>query len=271
MGAENLSFKWFAEHGFYRTVNSHLVDLAEIRPGQRIVELACGTGAVTRLLLDKLRGARDSLVIAIDSSATSLREAVEGLGNVRDVALEFIQGQVEALSETVKERVDGIVFCNGIHYVEDKDQLLVQVSDTLKPGGTFSFNTSFFQGAHLPETEQFYRRWMFKAIRILRSRYGLMPKADKVQSRRQLTPEQYDDLLLGHGFTILSHGVQATPVPLEGWVDISRYEDFVAGAMPGVPLEQGSEVLQEGVQKTFEELGLESVPRNWLSVVAQKV
>ena len=270
MGAGNLSFKWFAEHGFYGTVNTHLVDLAEIRPGQRIVELACGTGAVTRLLLDRLRGARDSLVIAIDSSAASLREAVEGLGNVRDVALEFIQGQVEALSETVKERVDGIVFCNGIHYVEDKGQLLVQVSDTLKPGGTFSFNTSFFQGAHLPETEQFYRRWMFKAIRILRSRYDLMPKSDKVQSRRQLTPEQYNDLLLSHGFAILSHAVQPTPVPLEGWVDISRYEDFVAGAMPGVPLEQGSEVLQEGVRQTFLELELESVPRNWLSVVAQK-
>ena len=118
----NLSFKWFAEHGFYGTVNSHLVDLAEIRPGQRIVELACGTGAVTRLLLEKLRGARDGIIIAIDSSAASLKEAMDGLGNVRDVALEFIHGQVEALSDTVKERADGIVFCNGIHYVEDKQK-----------------------------------------------------------------------------------------------------------------------------------------------------
>ena len=60
------------------------------------------------------------------------------------------------------------------------------------------------------------------------------------------------------------------PVPLEGWVDISRYEDFVAGAMPGVPLDQGSEALQEGVRQTFKDMGLEFVPRNWLSVVAQK-
>jgi ubiquinone/menaquinone biosynthesis C-methylase UbiE len=270
MGEGNLSFKWFAEHGFYGTVNSNLVDLADIRPGQRIVELACGTGAVTRLLLDKIRGAREGIIIAIDSSATSLREAMDGLGNVRDVALEFIHGQVEALSDTVKERVDGIVFCNGIHYVEDKDNLLGQVSKTLKPGGTFSFNTSFFHGAHPLETEQFYRRWMFKAIRILKSRYNVMPNAGKVQSRRQLTPDQYTDLLRGHGFRIRSQAVKATPVPLEGWVDISRYEDFVAGAMPGVPLLQASEVLQESVQQTFNDLRLEAVDRNWLSVVAQK-
>ena len=270
VGAEELSFKWFAEHGFFKTVNTHLVELARIRPGQRIVELACGTGAATRLILERLRGARDSLVIGIDASATSLREAVDQLGNVRDVAVQFIQGRVEVLSEMVKERVDGIIFCNGIHYVSDKGDLLQQISGTLKPGGTFAFNTSFFQGAHLPETQQYYRRWMFKAIRILRSRYGLMPKADKVESRRQLTPEQYADLLNENGFSILSQHVQPTPVPLQGWVDICRYEDFVNGAMPGVPLEQGSEALQEGVKLTFQELNLEAVPRNWLTVVAVK-
>ena len=270
MGTGELSFKWFAEHGFYKTVNSRLVESSGIRPGQKIVELACGTGAVTRLLVEKLRGARDSLLIGIDSSATSLREAVEQLSSVRDVALEFIHGRAEALSEMVKERVDGVIFCNGIHYVEDKDHLLSQIAATLKPGGTFAFNTSFFQGAQLPETEQFYRRWMFKAIRTLRARYGMMPKAQKVEARRQLTPDQYADLLQGHGFSIRRQAVQPTDVPLEGWVDISRYEDFVAGAMPGVPLEQGSEALRESVKQTFQELGLQSVPRNWLTMVAQK-
>lgn len=270
MAESEFSFRWFAEHSFYRGMNSLLVDSASIRPGQKIVELACGTGAVTRLLLEKLRGARDSLIIAIDSSAVSLREAMEQLGNVRDVALEFVHGRVEALSETVKERVDAIVFCNGIHYVEDKELLLSQVASTLKPGGTFAFNTSFFQGAHPPETEQFYRRWMFKAIRILRARHGLMPRGDKVESRKQLTPDQYAALLHGHGFSILRNTLEPAPVPLEGWIDISRYEDFVAGALPGVPLEKASAALREAVRQTFQELGLQAVPRNWLTVVAQK-
>ena len=270
MGAGELSFKWFAEHNFYRTVNSALVDASGIGPGQKVVELACGTGAVTGLVLERLRGARDSLIIGIDASAASLREAVDQLGSVRDVAVQFVQGRVEALSETVKERVDGIVFCNGIHYVEDKGNLLTQIATTLKPKGTFAFNTSFYNGAHPPETEQFYRRWMMRAIRILRAQHSLKPTAGKVQARLQLSPEEYAELLEGYGFYIVKHEIQTAPVPLEGWVDISRYEDFVAGAMPGVPLAPASEALQEGVRQTFSDMGLQFVPRNWLSMVAQK-
>jgi hypothetical protein len=59
-------------------------------------------------------------------------------------------------------------------------------------------------------------------------------------------------------------------VPLQGWLDISRYEDFVAGALPGIPLGQASEALQESVRQTFQEMGLTVVPRNWLAVVAAK-
>jgi ubiquinone/menaquinone biosynthesis C-methylase UbiE len=264
------SFKWFAEQGFFKAVNAHLVDLANIHPGQRIVELACGTGAATRLIRDRLEGARESLVIGIDASASALREAMQQLGNARDVALQFIQGRVEALSSTVREHVDGVIFCNGIHYVSDKDSLLDQISQTLKVGGTFAFNTSFYQGAHLPETEGFYRRWMFKAIRLLRSEYQLRPQPDKVESRRQLTPEQYSQLLRDRGFTIQCQAEQTVQVPLEGWVNISRFEDFVSGALPGVPTQQASKVLQEAVRQTFKELKLEVVPRNWLSVVALK-
>ena len=242
----DLSFKWFAEQGFFKAVNAHLVDLANIHPGQRIVELACGTGAATRIIRDRLEGARESLVIGIDASASALREAMQQLGNARDVALQFIQGRVEALSSTVREHVDGVIFCNGIHYVSDKDSLLDQVSQTLKVGGTFAFNTSFYQGAHLPETEGFYRRWMFKAIRILRSEYQLRPQPDKVESRKQLTPEQYGQLLRDRGFTIQCQAVQTVQVPLEGWVNISRFEDFVSGALPGVPTQQASPSTPEG-------------------------
>ena len=268
--ALDLSFKWFAEQGFFKAVNAHLVDLANIHPGQRIVELACGTGAATRLIRERLEGARESLVIGIDASASALREAMQQLGNARDVALQFIQGRVEALSCTVREHVDGVIFCNGIHYVSDKDNLLDQVNRTLKVGGTFAFNTSFYQGAHLPETEGFYRRWMFKAIRLLRSEYQLRPQPDKVESRKQLTPEQYGQLLRDRGFTIQCQAVQTVQVPLEGWVNISRFEDFVSGALPGVPTQQASKVLQTAVRQTFQELKLEVVPRNWLSVVAHK-
>ena len=270
MSTNDHSFKWFAEHGFFQTVNSHLVELARIKPGHKIVDLACGTGAATKMILEHLKGAKDSLVIGIDASTTSLREAIIQVGNVRDVAVEFVYGRVEALSDMVKDKVDGVIFCNGIHYISDKENLLKQIVNSLKPGGIFAFNTSFFQGAHLSDTEQYYRRWMMKSIRNLKTNYGLMPKTNKVESRRQLTPQQYTELLENNGFSILTQHIRATEVPLQGWVDISRFEDFAAGALPGIPIEHASQALREGAEETFKELGIDSVPRNWLSIVAIK-
>ena len=76
MAESEFSYKPFASQGFYQVVNKQLVEMVDFHPGQRVVDLACGTGAVTRLILEKLRGARDSLVIGIDMSATAIREAM---------------------------------------------------------------------------------------------------------------------------------------------------------------------------------------------------
>lgn len=269
-GAGDFSFKWFARHDFYRAVNAYLLDMVGLRPGQRVVELACGTGAVTRMILEKLRGARESAIIGIDMSASALREAMQSLSDAKDAAIQFIQGRAEELTRIVREKADAVIFCNGIHYIQDKTALLQQIASALKPGGRFAFNTSFFQGAHAPDTEAFYRRWMYKAIRILKERYSLLPRADKVEARRQLTPEQYTALLETHGLKVVRREVRTVMVTLQGWLDISRFEDFVHGALPGVPLEKASEALQEAVRQTFQEMGLTAVPRNWLTVVAER-
>ena len=271
MAESDYSFTRFAQNPFHKEVNECLIERAGVAPGQRIVDLACGTGSVTRQILEKLRGARDSIVIAIDHSSVALRQAVEELGNARDTAVQFVQGQVEKLSEAVKEKVDTVIFCNGIHYIQDKENLLSEVFITLKPGGIFAFNTSFFEGAHPPESEQFYRRWMIQALRTLKGKYGLSPvKAEKVEARKHLTPEQYSQLLEEGGFHVQRAEVIPIQVPIEGWLDISQYEDFIKGIMPGVPLDKASDALKEGVKNTFKALGLQTVPRNWLTVVAVK-
>ena len=102
MSESEFSYGPFASQGFYQVVNKQLVEMVDFRPGQRIVDLACGTGAVTRLIVEKLKGARDSRVIGVDMSATAIREAMTQLSSVKDVALEFIHSRAEQLSEIVK-------------------------------------------------------------------------------------------------------------------------------------------------------------------------
>jgi ubiquinone/menaquinone biosynthesis C-methylase UbiE len=272
MTSDKFNYKRFSANQFYKDVNAHLVDMADVGSGQRIVDLACGTGAVTRLIADRLKGARDSVVIGIDHSASALKQAMEDLNDVRDSAIEFVHSQVESLSETVKGKVDTVIFCNAIHYVPDKDALLTDISRTIKPGGKLAFNTSFYEGAHPPETVLFYRKWMLKANRFLRREYGLTPvKAEKVESRKHLTPTQYEELLERNGFRVEGLEIERVGVTLGGWLDISSFKDFIEGTLPGVPLEEASASLKAGVRQTFDELGVKVIPRNWLDVVAVKV
>ena len=272
MTSEEFSFAKFSKNEFYSALNARLVDMAEVTSGQRIVDLACGTGAVTEMVVERLRGARESVIIAIDQSATALKQAMDNLKGAGNSAVQFVQSRVEQMSEAVKESADTVFYCNAIHYVSDKDALVEEVSKSLKPGGKFLFNTSFFEGGQTPESQTFYRKWMLKASRILRREHGLMPvRSEKVESRKQLTPDQYRDLVERHGLLVVKQEIDPVNVPIEGWLDISTFEDFITGIMPGVPLEKARASLQKAVRQTFQELQIDYVPRNWLDVLAVRV
>ena len=265
------SFATFANTPFYQAVNASLVDLSHLQPGQKVVDLACGTGGVTRIISERLRGAKESLVIGVDFSASALKQARSDFENAKASMVEFIHGRGEQLSQLVRDSMDAVVFCNAIHMVTDKARLAGEVFQTLGSGGVFAFNTSFFEGGHPPDTEQFYRRWMMKSLRILRSEYGLSPnKAEKVESRRHLSPEQYTQLLESVGFQVKEQRINTVEVPLEGWLNISEFEDWIRGVMPGVPLREASEALKQGAREVFKDMNVNHISRNWLEIVASR-
>lgn len=265
---EGFSFKSFSEHAFYRQVNEWLVESARLKPGWRVVDLACGTGQVARLVAEKVRGGRQALVIAVDLSLSTVREAMTELADTRDVAIRFVAAKAEEFAVALRATAQAVVLCNAIHYVADKPKLIANVARNLREGGTFAFNTGFFKGCNPPETEPFYRRWMMKAVRALKREHGLSPTSDRVEARHLLSPEEYHDLLEQGGFRVEKEELLTAPMSFEAWRDISRFEDFVQGALPGVPLATASRVLCDALKETFEELELEFVPRRWLSVVA---
>ena len=99
MASDDFGFKNFSINRFYTEQNAHLVDMVEVGSGQCIVDLACGTDGVTRIIADRLKGARDSAKIGIDHSSSALKQAMEDLKDVRDAAIQFVQSGVENISE----------------------------------------------------------------------------------------------------------------------------------------------------------------------------
>ena len=269
--SEEYNFTSFSKLPFYTKVNERLLDLAEVGKQRKIVDLGCGTGGITKLILERLQSAKDTVIYAVDHSTTALKAAAEEIGDRKDVAVNFVHSEVQNLTGAVKEKVDAVVYCNSIHYVPNKTELVDQIKDKLMPGGIFAFNTSFYDGSHPDDSLLFFRKWMMRSLRILKRDYGMTAdKSDKVESRVQLKADDYIALVENAGFKVLVNDLNRVEVPHEGWHHISGFSDWIEGVMPGVPLDVGREALQKGLAQIWDEMNLKTVPRVWLSVSAAK-
>lgn len=268
--AKPFTLEAFSRHEFYREVNRRLIDRCGLRPGQRVVDLGCGNGAVTALVVERMAG-RPGEVIGIDPSEDQLSVARRSITSAGQLAVRFLQGTAENLTRLIRRQVDAVLFFNAIHMVEDKRAVLGQVGRVLRPGGVFAFNSTFYAGAEPPEAEQFYRRWMMRALRTLKSEYHTPPpRGQRAQARRRLTPGEYHRLLGETGFQVRDMEETRVEMPEQGFRDLSTFADFMRGILPGIPYETASQVLCRGLSETFAELQLRSSPRNWLLVVAEK-
>jgi len=268
---EGFSFEKFARLDFFREVNAKFLDFVNLREGQKIVDLACGTGTITEIILKKIKNTKNALIFAVDTSQEALYQARKNLQRFKESAVKFVHARAEELKRILNLKVDAVIFCNAIHYVSQKEKLIRDIYNILKDKGYFAFNTSFFKEAHLPETDVFYRRWMMRAIRILIKKYNIRPpKEEKTEARKRLSAEEYRKLLQRCKFKIKEFHIRKVNMPLEGWLAISEFRDFITGIFPGVPLDKASYALKEGVKEVYENMKLKAVPRNWLEVVAVK-
>ena len=106
METSHSSYAEFADQDFYKVSNSYLIEHCNIVPGNAVIDLACGTGAVTELILEKVQDIQESIVLGIDMSKDAIKESMDRLSNWKNVNLKFIQSKVEHLSGIVKIQAD---------------------------------------------------------------------------------------------------------------------------------------------------------------------
>src|SRR5207247_9672685 len=93
--AERSSFEAFTRHPFFTEVNRWIVERV-IEPGRRkVVDLGCGPGAVTKLILERLDEPDSSSVIGIDPSESARARARTA---IQSRVVELIQGSAEWVS-----------------------------------------------------------------------------------------------------------------------------------------------------------------------------
>ena len=104
-----------------------LVSALAPQPGQRILDVATGTGMVAAELLARA----DCTVVGLDQSAEMLGAARARFAGAR---VELIEGQAESLP-FADESFDALTFTYLLRYVEDPQATLQELARVVRPGG----------------------------------------------------------------------------------------------------------------------------------------
>jgi len=272
------SFEAFAAHPFYTEVNRALVRQALAHLETRsagttltIVDMACGTGAVTRLIAEEMaQQGRQVHLIGVDPSAEALRRARRSMEEM-GASADFIQGDADDLPRIVSD-ADAAFFCNAIHLVPDKLSAFQQMASILAPGGIFACNSAFYEGTYVEGTERFYRLWTRRAVGWLRKEHPEvhLSREAKAMAMQWLTPDEYIESLKQAGFNRVETISQIAIISLDAWRDLGQYWLFIEGALPGAPLAYAAAALEKSVYQAGSELSLTEVPRTWMQIVATK-
>src|SRR5262245_46360673 len=209
----------YARHArFVSDLGSPVVELLAPKPGERILDLGCGDGVLTKKLSDS-----GCQIVAVDSSAAQI-EAARNLG----LDAHVISG--EALP--YHDEFDA-VFSNAVlHWIKEPDSMISGVYRSLRQGGRFVAECGGYGCVHRIRT----------ALVAALDRRGLDGEA-RVPWYFP-TPGDYATRLERGGFRVDSIALIPRPTPLPG--DIIGYlETFAQSFFRGFSDETRAEYLQE--------------------------
>lgn len=257
-----------SQHRIYQDINQSLVAALDLHDGDTVVDLGCGDGAVSQLLVDQHT---DRLRIwAVDPDEAMLADARDRLG--------AHVGTCAATAETFGQlfpprSCDVVVLANAVHLVADRQALYANVRRVLASGGQFAFNTTFYLSDELRRSSAYLMALGFQARSLARRRGFTVTPFTELPDRARLARSlpTVDEVVaeLRAASLEVSH-VEERPWLLDhGFMSSflsARYEAAVL--LPDIDMSDAGEIIREACQAVAATQP-QPVPRPWLTVVAR--
>ena len=172
----------FAESGG-RAISARMVralELADVRSGQRVLDIACGRGEV--VLQSALRGAR---AVGIDYAQASMNIARETLTGAPDVEADVARMDATQLA-FAPDSFDVALMLDFVEHVyqPDLDASFAQIAQALKPGGRLVIHTS----PNRVFEDVVYRHYVRNVNRLLVGAAGLFKIKNRLLNELVLPP-----------------------------------------------------------------------------------
>jgi trans-aconitate methyltransferase len=113
------------DHSFVYEYGEDVVDLLDPLEGERILDLGCGTGHLTRQLADA-----GATAIGLDNAAEMVQKA-----RATHPDCQFVRK--DAREFRFDEPFDAVFSNAALHWILDQDAVLESIADALVPGGRF--------------------------------------------------------------------------------------------------------------------------------------
>jgi len=145
--------------GIHRLWKQYAIDIANVKKGDAILDLASGTGDLIKLYNKKI--GNSGRIVSSDINEAMLDEGKRNLINSGVLGIEFVQANAEKLPFE-DNSFDLVSIAFGLRNVTDKDKALSEMCRVLKPGGVlivleFSKTTN-------PVLEKIYDAYSFNLI-----------------------------------------------------------------------------------------------------------
>jgi SAM-dependent methyltransferase len=118
----------------FAPVIEHVLRLADLRPGETVLDLGTGTGAVAICAATQV--GTSGRIKAVDISPEMLSKAKERLRGLRITNVELAEGRAEAIPAN-DASLDAIIASLSLMYVIDRATAAKELARVLRPGGRF--------------------------------------------------------------------------------------------------------------------------------------